>query len=176
MKTDNKKLNTATIKSSELASLCGLSERRLRQLAADGHLDAPHRGEWQHAATIQKLFTFLRTRTEKEGSPLAQARLEREQARARLAKVAADEAEKKVWPAQAVRFAWTRNVMSYKMKLGAAVDQLSAEAGMRLNLTSEQTATIREIHARLNRQCLVEMSAGDWGALTCKNCHAEIKP
>lgn len=70
---------------------------------------------------------------------------------------------------------WYRNVTAAKMKLKIAEAALSAEVAMRLNLTPEQAGMIREIHARLNRQAMLELFEGNWGKVACPECKKEIE-
>lgn len=64
-----------TVTGSELETMTGLSERRLRQLADAGHIPQPTKGSWSHPDTIKAVVTHYRTR--KADSPLNAARLKK---------------------------------------------------------------------------------------------------
>jgi hypothetical protein len=73
-----------------------------------------------------------------------------------------------------IRTSWFKNVISAKTKFKNAEAALCTEAAMRLNLTADQIAVIREIHARLNRQALTELFQGEWGKVECPECKKEF--
>ena len=86
---------------------------------------------------------------------LRESRLLKEQRRLKLA-------EKLVTAEEVIR-EWTRYIFAAKNKLRQAESALAAEAGMRLGLSSEQVAVIKEIHRTHSRRILNELHQGKWG-------------
>jgi len=72
--------------SKDLAKMTGLTEARLRQIAATGAIPGPTAGRWQHPETVQRLFAHYRRRNELK--PLDEARLRKMQAEASMAELA----------------------------------------------------------------------------------------
>jgi hypothetical protein len=61
----------ATIPAAKLAALTGLTDRRHRQLAAQGYFPAPHRGQYQAWPAIAGLFKYHREQLAKKDDELA---------------------------------------------------------------------------------------------------------
>jgi hypothetical protein len=78
-------------------------------------------------------------------------------------------------PQEEVRRAVFRNVVACKQKLYAAESTISVEIGMRLGLTNEQLAQVKEIAARNIRQAIAELHGGELGKVKCPECRKEIK-
>jgi hypothetical protein len=161
-----------TIASKELVTLAGMTERRLRQLATEGKLPEPKRGQWQYPETVQRLIEHLRKLS--EHGALAQAKLEREQAKARLAIVAADLAEKKtVLRADAAR-AFRNSIIAAKQKFYQAESTIQVESGLKLAMPSEAQVKLREIIHAHHRRALSELFRNELGPIICPACKKEI--
>ena len=121
---------TTTLTATELSAIAELTERRLRQLAAEGHFPAPRRGVYDLTPTIQGLLRYYRNAPRHGGEAMEAERL-------RLVKEQAD--------AQALKNAITRRellpVPAVQSHLAAV--QIVLKGGiMNSNLMKEEKADL----------------------------------
>ena len=67
--------NSQTISGDKLTELTGLTDRRHRQLADEGWIPKPDRGEYRFAATIRGILKFYRESNERAKGDLASEKL-----------------------------------------------------------------------------------------------------
>lgn len=84
------------------------------------------------------------------------------------------ERQKLVWPKDGIRSAWTRSVLSLKIKLRDSANQISAESGMKLGLTAEQIDSLRTVVSNHHKRVMIEMHKGEWCQVLCPHCEKEI--
>lgn len=96
-----------------IVELTGLTERRLRQLASDGRIPEPSRGQWDLVGVIRGL---VARHDERDGT-LTEARRIKEQHRARRERVLADLAEKSVVPLVDMELLWSRDARAVVTRL-----------------------------------------------------------
>ncbi len=167
-------MKNQTISTQDLATISGLSDRRLRQLASEGHLPPPKRGQWQHPATLQRLFAYLKERS--APTAMTAAKLERAQSQARIAKVAADLAEGKVWNAEAAGRELTTAIVAAKNFFYWEMPGQVAELGrMHHALTVPQSDGIRSLIRNQVQVGLQKLHAGEFIKTECSKTKTAIK-
>lgn len=126
----------STLRQEQIADLCGLTARRIRELAAAGAIPKPDRGAYPAAETLRALFVHFRKQTKTSLDPLR-----REQIRATRAKADRQEREEKqaaglLVPFEDVRRMYGAALMPIRQRLLA----LPAECATRANPTDPQFA------------------------------------
>lgn len=112
-----KKSSTDKISSDKLCSFTGLTDRRHRQLAKEGVFPPPIGSQYDHDATLVGLFKYFRTKQESSTGGMAEAKLKREQAKARTAEVEAKKAEESVIDVSEAKRGFSRMAVVIKAKL-----------------------------------------------------------
>jgi hypothetical protein len=85
------------------------------------------------------------------------------------------EREKLVVPVADVTRVWRTITISAKMKMNSATAELASLLAMRLALSNEQTAIVRELHSKLMRRVQSELHQQKFGPITCPHCEKEIE-
>lgn len=93
-------MKNTKISTKDLEKLVGLTEGRLRQIAATGAIPQPTDGAWTYPETVQRLFQHYRRRNELK--PLDNAKLQKLQAEADLADIQLQRARKVLLPSEDV--------------------------------------------------------------------------
>jgi len=96
-----------TITADKLCALTGLTDRRHRQLAAQGFFPPPIGAHYQLAPTIQGMFRFYREVSIRHRGTLSDAKLGKTDAERKLAELALKKALREVLPAKAVARSWS---------------------------------------------------------------------
>ena len=122
-----------TISTARLCALCGYTDRRLRQLAAQGFFPSPIRGDYQAGATIQGLFRHFR-------ELLARKSGKRELELERLATLKRETAE--------FELAQLRGLYVLKSEIGPALRSLSLHqrAKLQFKLENEVAPNLAGLH------------------------------
>ena len=79
-----------TISGDALEKLTGLGDRRIRQLAKEGHFPPPVKGQYKLVKTVRGLFAYYQTMSQRYTGDRAKVEEERERDRARREKADAD--------------------------------------------------------------------------------------
>lgn len=105
----------ATINSTALENLSGITERRLRQLADAGKIPQPKDGLWPTAETIRGLVTHYRTT--RTGAPIESAKLAKLEAETKLLQMRAAQEIREWIPAALVESVWGKIVTELRQKI-----------------------------------------------------------
>lgn len=96
-----------TISADKLCALTGLTDRRHRQLAAQGFFPPPIESQYQLAPTIQGMFRYYREVSIRAKGTLNDSKLGKTEAERQLAELALKKANREVLPAKGVERAWS---------------------------------------------------------------------
>lgn len=147
-----------TISAEKLCLLTGLTDRRHRQLAAQGFFPSPIRGEYQLVPTLQGMFKFYRGAHESKTGKASDLKLERERHRVRREKVLADEAEGKVIGFESAKRVFGLCAAKVKTRVLAAASKLAplCEGKDLLARQELMTAELTDALGELDRAKLTE--------------------
>ena len=106
-----------TISGAQLCSLTGLTDRRHRQLAADGYFPSPIKGEYQLTPTLQGMFRYYREQQHRGNDDLATERLRKTRAEANLAEIRLAKERKHALDKDSVFRCWENILMVIRQKI-----------------------------------------------------------
>ena len=141
------------ISGEELCTLTGLSDRRHRQLADDGHFPPPIKGEYQFTATLQGMFGYFREQQNRGQDELAIERLRKTRAEAHLAELRLSRERKESLDAQSVFKSWENILLTLRQKLLA----LPSKVAPRLVYLEHQHDIEKELEKEVT-ETLVDLS------------------
>ena len=133
-----------TLSAERLCTLTGLSDRRHRQLAAEGYFPPPVRGQYQLTQTVQGLFRYFREQQHRGNDEFAVERLRKTRAEANLAEIRLAKERRDAFDRKAVMRCWENILMVVRQKILAIPSKVSS----RLAYMDDQ----KEIEADLDKE------------------------
>ena len=106
-----------TLTAERLCTLTGLTDRRHRQLAAEGYFPAPIKGQYQLVPTIQGMFRYFRDQMNRGNDEFALERLRKTRAEANLAEIRLAKERKHALDKDAVFRCWENILMVIRQKI-----------------------------------------------------------
>ena len=116
---------TQTISGERLCTLTGLTDRRHRQLAANGYFPSPIKGQYQLTPTIQGMFRYYRELQGRSNDEFALERLRKTRAEANLAELKLSRERKESLDAPSVFKAWENIILTMRQKLLSLPSKIS---------------------------------------------------
>ena len=106
-----------TLTAERLCTLTGLTDRRHRQLAAEGYFPAPIKGQYQLVPTIQGMFRYFRDQMNRGNDEFTLERLRKTRAEANLAEIRLAKERKDALDRKSVMRTWENIIMVIRQKV-----------------------------------------------------------
>ena len=158
----------ATISADELEVITGLTDRQHRNIAKLGYFPQPKSARYELIASMKGMLKYRDDEFRKKGGALAEAKLAREQDKARQDRVEADQAEGRVIDKDIAYREIVRFVLAIKFKLLGIPSRMS----QKLALTTDPL-TVSEMLTAEFRAVLTDLKS-DLGKIECPICKKEI--
>lgn len=146
-------MSDGILTSEKLCALTGLTDRRHRQIAAEGFFPSPVKGEYQLSATIKGMFQFYRDQSKRKTQTDEEIKGER----LRKLKIANDASLRDLIPAEEVRLDVTRGFTELKTQLLV----IPRRVAQPLSMESDPVAVEERIQAEIE-SVLETMSRDQW--------------
>ena len=114
-----------TLTAERLCTLTGLTDRRHRQLAAEGYFPAPIKGQYQLVPTIQGMFRYFRDQMNRGNDEFTLERLRKTRAEANLAEIRLAKERKEALDRKSVMRTWENIVMVIRQKVLALPSKIA---------------------------------------------------
>ena len=146
-------MSDGTLTSEKLCALTGMTDRRHRQIAAEGFFPPPVKGEYQLSATIKGMFQYYRDQSKRKTQTDEEIKGER----LRKLKIANDASLRDLIPAEEVRLDVTRGFTELKTQLLV----IPRRVAQPLSMESDPVAVEERIQAEIE-SVLETMSRDQW--------------
>jgi hypothetical protein len=146
-------MSDGILTSEKLCALTGMTDRRHRQIAAEGFFPSPVKGEYQLSATIKGMFQYYRDQSKRKTQTDEEIKGER----LRKLKIANDASLRDLIPAEEVRLDVTRGFTELKTQLLV----IPRRVAQPLSMESDPVAVEERIQAEIE-SVLETMSRNEW--------------
>jgi hypothetical protein len=141
-----------TLSAERLCTLTGLTDRRHRQLAAEGYFPAPIKGQYQLTPTIQGMFRYFRDQMNRGNDEFGIERLRKTRAEANLAEIRLAKERKDAFDRKSVLRCWENIVMVIRQKVLAIPSKVAPrlvymddQKAIEADLDKEVTSALEEL-------------------------------